>query len=130
MAFIPQAAVVALYQKQVCLVSSRRSGRWVLPKGHIKPRQTASASALAEAWEEAGLTGTLSTEAVARYHYKKSGWNYRVWVYAMEVDAIADSWPEVHQRQRLFLDPSEALLLIEQPELQQVFASLFSLHAA
>ena len=40
---------------QVLLVTSRRSGRWIIPKGHVEPGEAPADAALREVQEETGL---------------------------------------------------------------------------
>src|SRR5262245_55174768 len=56
---------------RLCMVTSRSARRWVFPKGLIDPGHTPGAAALIEAWEEAGLVGTLDGEPVGNYVYEK-----------------------------------------------------------
>ena len=46
-------------QPQVLLVTAKRNGNWIFPKGHIEKGETAEAAALREAKEEAGVVGKL-----------------------------------------------------------------------
>ena len=56
---------------QVMLITSRRSQRWILPKGWpikgLKPHQAAAQ----EAWEEAGIRGKVSKRPCGLYTYPK-----------------------------------------------------------
>ena len=59
-------------QRQVLLLTSRETRRWVIPKGWpmkgLKPR----AVAVREAYEEAGLLGTITSKhMIGVYHYEK-----------------------------------------------------------
>src|SRR6202171_3952331 len=56
---------------QVMLVTSRESGRWVIPKGWPKKRKTPSATAACEALEEAGVVGEVGRTSIGSYSYKK-----------------------------------------------------------
>jgi len=49
------------------LITSRRTGRWIFPKGMIEPDMTAWESAALEAAEEAGVTGDISQEPIGSY---------------------------------------------------------------
>ena len=48
----------------VMLVTSRGSGRWVLPKGWAEKRLTGAQLAAKEAFEEAGIVGDTQTTSV------------------------------------------------------------------
>jgi len=47
---------------EVLLVTSRETGRWVIPKGHIDDGMTPQTAASQEAWEEAGVTGEITAK--------------------------------------------------------------------
>ena len=60
-------------QLQVLLLTSRGSGRWVIPKGWPMRKRSRAAAAAREAYEEAGLEGTIENETpIGFYHYDKS----------------------------------------------------------
>lgn len=49
---------------QVLLITSRRSGRWVLPKGWPMDGLSGPEAALTEAWEEAGVRGKVKPDCL------------------------------------------------------------------
>jgi len=97
----------------MCLVSTRNGKRWVVPKGSIEPGKSAGEIALQEAWEEAGLVGVLNCEPVGSYVYEKDDTICHVIVFTMNVTSVEDIYPEVGQRQRLWLPPSQATGRVE-----------------
>ena len=56
---------------QVMLVTSRETGRWIIPKGWPKKRKAPHASAALEALEEAGVVGEVGRDPIGSYSYKK-----------------------------------------------------------
>jgi ADP-ribose pyrophosphatase YjhB (NUDIX family) len=50
---------------EVLHVTSRRKGKWILPKGKIEPGGTASQRAAIETFEEPGVRGTVSSQPLA-----------------------------------------------------------------
>jgi 8-oxo-dGTP pyrophosphatase MutT (NUDIX family) len=98
--------------------------RWVVPKGHIEPGQTAGEAALQEAWEEAGLTGILQDEPLGSYVYQKCGQRYHVTVFVMGVTGVADKWPERSRRGRHWLRPERAVACVEEPGLRKLLRRL------
>jgi 8-oxo-dGTP pyrophosphatase MutT (NUDIX family) len=46
---------------QVLLMTSRDTGRWIIPKGNVNGRSTPSKAAEKEAYEEAGVRGTIAS---------------------------------------------------------------------
>lgn len=55
----------------VCLITSRGTKRWIIPKGWPKTGISPHDMAAREAKEEAGLTGNVSTELIGTYKYRK-----------------------------------------------------------
>jgi 8-oxo-dGTP pyrophosphatase MutT (NUDIX family) len=111
--WVQQAAAIPVKSGQVCLVTSSSGKRWVVPKGCIEAGMTAGESALAEAWEEAGLTGLLVPEPVGSYVYDKYGSTCLVTVFLMRVTGTAEDWPERALRERRWFSAAEASAQIE-----------------
>ena len=117
---LQQAAAIPVRMGQVCLVTSRSGKRWVVPKGCLEPGKTAGEIALQEAWEEAGLAGTLRSEPVGSYLYEKDGRLYHVTVFLMDVTEAADDWPERPRRPRCHVRPQQALARVEHAGLREL----------
>jgi 8-oxo-dGTP pyrophosphatase MutT (NUDIX family) len=117
--FIRQAAAVPVRDGQICLVTSSSGKRWVIPKGMIDPGKTPAEMALQEAWEEAGVLGTLGA-VLGTYQYEKYGGTCLVTVYAMQVHETREDWPERTMRRRAWLALDEALVLIEEEGLREI----------
>jgi 8-oxo-dGTP pyrophosphatase MutT (NUDIX family) len=112
----------------VLLITSRGSGRWIIPKGWpiagLSPSQTAAQEAL----EEAGVTGRIGSERIGIYHYDKrladdTDRDCNVEVFALEVVDQLDSWPEQHQRRREWLGIEEASERVAETELRELIRS-------
>src|SRR5437868_8722745 len=56
---------------QVMLITSRETGRWVIPKGWPQKRRKPYRAAAREAREEAGIVGTVGREPIGSYSYRK-----------------------------------------------------------
>ncbi len=56
---------------EVLLITSRDTGRWIIPKGWPMAGRKAHQAAEREAYEEAGLEGQIAANPVGRYHYQK-----------------------------------------------------------
>jgi 8-oxo-dGTP pyrophosphatase MutT (NUDIX family) len=117
---IRQAAAIPVRDGRVCLVTSSSGNRWVVPKGHLEPDKTAGQIALQEAWEEAGLVGVLRPEPVGSYLYSKFNNVHHVTVFVMDVTEAADDWPEHVLRQRVWLEPPEALARVQERGLREL----------
>lgn len=98
---------------KVLLITSRGTGRWVIPKGWPMKGRTLSSAAATEAWEEAGVRGTASGEEFGRYSYDKiqdAGFPVKVEVrvFRLDVDELANDYPENDERQRQWFAPRDA----------------------
>ncbi len=111
---------------QICLVTSRRSKRWILPKGWPMHKETPANAAATEAWEEAGLTGRPIDRCLGVYAYVKTTSKLLapviVMVYPLEVAQEHDKWPERKQRKRKWLSPKKAAKRLAEPELRRIVA--------
>ena len=117
---IGQAAVIAVRADRVCLITSRGRKRWLFPKGCLEPGKTLSEIALQEAWEEAGLVGTLDPEPLGSYFYVKYGATHHVTVFVLSVTEIAENWPERTLRQRSWVGLKKALASIQDEGLREL----------
>lgn len=108
-------------ERKFWIVTSRRTRRWVLPKGGIDPGMTAHEAAAQEAYEEAGVIGDMSPVGVGSYRIPKIRppliWTVEVVLYPMRVDAVLDDWLESEQRDRRLVSVEEAAELILEPEI-------------
>jgi 8-oxo-dGTP pyrophosphatase MutT (NUDIX family) len=121
--FIRQAAALPVRNGRICLVTSSNGKRWIIPKGLIELGQTAGETALQEAWEEAGLVGTLDPEPLGSYLYEKWCGTCHVVVFLMDVTEVAQNWPEGDLRRRTWVSPAGALERIEDPGLVDIVRS-------
>ena len=121
---IRQAAAIPFHDGRVCLISSRTSNRWVFPKGLIDPGHTPTQSAIIEAWEEAGLIGTLDDASIGAYSYRKYDLDYHVLVFRMTVTEVKDAWPEKATRQRIWVTLDEAIEKVEEMDLKEILRRL------
>ncbi|WP_299351871.1 NUDIX hydrolase [uncultured Shimia sp.] len=116
--------------KKVLLVTSRDTGRWVIPKGWPIDGKNAAESALQEAWEEAGVKkAEVLDEALGTYDYDKelkSGLPVRVEtvVFSVKVDRLSDKYPEANERTRKWVTPQIAANMVDEPQLQELLRSL------
>ncbi len=111
--------------REVLLITSRDTGRWIIPKGWPMRGRGAGGAALQEAWEEAGVRGELNETPVGRYHYDKIAKGghpipVETMVYAVRVTELAEEYPEVGQRRREWTAPAEAARRVREPELKSL----------
>lgn len=114
---------------RVLLITSRDTGRWVIPKGWTMPGKTPAQAALREAWEEAGVEGRIGAVPIGQYRYDKVLRSGRlrplvVQVFLAAVDRLAEDWPEAGQRTRRWLAPGEAATMVAEPELRHLLYAL------
>ncbi len=117
-------------QIQVLLLTSRGTGRWVVPKGWPMPKLSPAGAAAREAFEEAGVEGTVNgKDPLGTYPYAKAlkggrHINVQVTVFLLIVENQLDEWPEQAQRERCWHDRQEAADLVAEPELAAIIRDL------
>lgn len=125
---LPNQQVAALCVRQrdggveVLLVTSRDTGRWILPKGWPMPDRSMAQAALQEAWEEAGVRGVVHEQSVGSFEDIKrmdSGERHpvRLHVFRVDVEVVLEDYPEAGQRQRRWLPPLAAASMVRMPGL-------------
>jgi 8-oxo-dGTP pyrophosphatase MutT (NUDIX family) len=98
-----QAGVIAYRvldgKVQVLLMTSRDTGRWIIPKGNINGRLTPSKAAEKEAYEEAGVRGAITSSiplGIYTYSKKMESGEARaatVEVYLLRTTERLKKWP-------------------------------------
>lgn len=115
---------------KILIITSRGTGRWILPKGWQMPKTPDSEAARIEAWEEAGVKNQLSTPTyVGQLRYDKTLSNNKkklisVALYSFETDRLAKKFPEKGQRNIKWVRPQKAYKLLKQPELKPILKKL------
>ncbi|MGY6412253.1 MAG: NUDIX hydrolase [Alkalilacustris sp.] len=112
---------------EVLLITSRGTGRWVLPKGWPMAGRSLAEAAAQEAWEEAGVRGTVEGRPLGSYGAEKQtdgglALPCRVEVFALHVTEIADRFPEAGQRTRRWVAPAAAADMVREPDLRALLA--------
>ena len=110
---------------EVLLITSRDTGRWVIPKGWPMSGLAPEAAAAQEAWEEAGVDGQVNPCCIGRFGYEKclsvtASVPCAVSVYGLKVANVAKSYPEAKVRQRKWFPRSEAAGLVAEPDLSRI----------
>ncbi len=114
---------------EVLLISSRDTGRWVIPKGWPIKGLSPAETAAREAYEEAGLGGQISRKPIGQFHYGKRMKDgtirpCRVEVFSLEKMIQHHEWPEQGQRTLRWFPVAEAAEAVQEPELQQIIRKL------
>lgn len=114
---------------QVLLVTSRDTGRWVLPKGWPIPGLTPEAASAQEAWEEAGVLGKVAALSIGHYFYDKirpgaEALRCCVDVFALRVHSLKSTFPERKERRRKWFGADDAAGLVAEAELGDLLRRL------
>jgi 8-oxo-dGTP pyrophosphatase MutT (NUDIX family) len=113
---------------EVLLVTSRGTGRWVVPKGWPSKRLGDCKAAAREARQEAGVRGKVARKAVGSYRYAKpelgDSSDIDVSVFLLTVMKQYKRWPEMHQRKRAWFGVLDAAAKIMEPELASLIGRL------
>ena len=111
-------------QKEVLLITSRGTGRWILPKGWPIDGMNGAEAAMQEAWEEAGVRdGKLAQEPLGEFHYDKELDGGHVApcsakVYPIKVKQLETDFPEAGQRTRTWVPADKAAEMVQEADLQ------------
>lgn len=117
-----QAAVIAIRSGRVCLITSSSGRRWLVPKGNRQGGCDLRETARREAWEEAGLVGTVAGRPLGRYEIEKRGSRIVVVVFRMRVRTVERDWPERGKRLRDWVRPDDVPGRIDHPGLRDILA--------
>jgi len=102
---------------EFCLITSLNSGKWGFPKGIIDPGESPEETALKEAFEEAGVEGTIVGEPLGSYEYDKRDTTLTVMTFLMEVTRCNEHWDECDVRERWWVTAEEAPQLLSRSHL-------------
>jgi 8-oxo-dGTP pyrophosphatase MutT (NUDIX family) len=107
---------------EVLLVTGRRSGRWTIPKGWPMPGKSLAEAAEQEAFEEAGVKGTINPEPIGTFRHVKQQLAFgdlevNIVVHPLWVDRELPKWPELGQRKRKWFSAKDAAKRVDSPEL-------------
>lgn len=127
------AALPIIWDKEgrlrVLMITSRDSGRWIMPKGWLMDGKKPWHAAEIEALEEAGAVGFVSDRAIGEYLYTKridrrTKIRCRVVVYPMVVDKLKKRWKERKERKRHWFSPRKAAKLVDEKDLSALLKGL------
>lgn len=107
------------------LITSRDTGRWIIPKGWPKRGTPPHDAAAEEAFEEAGVAGEISERPIGSYSYQKTLKNgdatrCSVQVFALRVTRQHKRWPEKHEREIKWYGPDDAVRFVREPYLRRI----------
>jgi ADP-ribose pyrophosphatase YjhB (NUDIX family) len=116
----------------ILLISKSRSGKWSIPKGRLNGRLTFGEVAAKEAFEEAGIKGYVSPNAIGMFRAKKRTPSrehsqvVEVWVYLIEVTKHMRNWPEKGKREVKWVSCETAAQALGEPMLADICHRLAS----
>lgn len=118
---------------QILVITSRGTGRWIIPKGWPIAGLRPHKSAVQEAYEEAGVKGRAFEQSIGLYTYRKDpelrgGTACAVLVYPVRVSRLLDDYPEAGERRRKWLSRKKAAARVSEPELAQLIRSFHPKH--
>jgi 8-oxo-dGTP pyrophosphatase MutT (NUDIX family) len=108
---------------EVLLVTGRRSGRWMIPKGWPIQGKSMADSAAQEAFEEAGIKGKVSPEPIGTFRHVKQHLLFGevevdIQVHPMAVKRELGDWPERGERTRKWFKVEDAAERVDSEELK------------
>jgi 8-oxo-dGTP pyrophosphatase MutT (NUDIX family) len=109
---------------ELLLITALNSGQWIFPKGIIDDGLSAREAAAQEAYEEAGVKGTVPNILLGIYSYEKWGGICEVQVYPLHVLSILEKWPEEKERKRCWVSLKKARKMIKKKELRILLDNL------
>jgi len=117
-------------QVQTLLITSRDTGRWIIPKGWPMAGKTGAEAAGQEAWEEAGVEARKGTvNPLGQYAYDKIlkpglALPCLVTVYALRVSRLRGKFPEYKERRRKWFYASRAARKVAEAELRALLLAV------
>ena len=116
---------------EILLVTTRSTGRWMIPKGWPIEGLTGPESAKQEAFEEAGVRGTIADAAIGSFTYLKLldeltlAVQCNVTVYPLLVKKQFKAWPEKSQRKRKWFEARLAMTMVTDLKLGRLILKLY-----
>ncbi|MFT4716407.1 MAG: 8-oxo-dGTP pyrophosphatase MutT (NUDIX family) [Paracoccaceae bacterium] len=113
---------------EVLLVTSRKSGRWIVPKGWPLDGKTPEDTAAQEAFEEAGVKGKIHDISLGRYRYNRENpandrTSAEAFIFPLEVKKLSKNFKEKGQRKIKWFSPKKAAMLVREPKLARIIRS-------
>ena len=114
---------------EIMLVTSRGTGRWIIPKGWPMKRKAPHAAAALEALEEAGVVGQIGKRPLGSFPHEKLLKEGElvicdVKVFALEVTRQRKTWPEKGKRSVKWFSRAEAARTVREPVLRDIIRKL------
>lgn len=112
---------------EILLITTRRSRRWIIPKGDPIKGLTPPNGAAREAFEEAGVRGSVAGKPFGAFRFRKTdegapGLLCQVKVFPLLVKEQMKDWPEAQQRTTQWHKPEEARAAVDDEGLKLLIA--------
>jgi len=117
--------------REVLMITSRETRRWVIPKGGRMVGKTDPQAAAVEAMEEAGVQGEIAQTPIGAFRYAKRlrGGDSKICVvavYPMKVLIQLGAWPEAAERERRWMSLEAAAGSVMEPDLADLIRGFAS----
>ncbi|KRB61534.1 DNA mismatch repair protein MutT [Rhizobium sp. Root708] len=114
---------------EVLMITTRDTRRWMIPKGWPIDGLTPQEVAEREAWEEAGVVGKVKRKVFGEFRYVKILSDGReieplVSVYLIKVRRRKKRFPEMAERNVIWMKPAEAARHVREPELRKLLLAV------
>lgn len=114
---------------EVVMITTRDSGRWILPKGWPIKGLKRHEAAETEAMEEAGLIGSVAEKPCGSFTYVKQFPKRQekvlVEVFPMAIERQLADWQEKGQREVRFFNPVDAAALVSDAGVGDLILAFF-----
>ncbi len=112
---------------EILLITTRRSRRWIIPKGAPIKGLKPAKSAAQEAFEEAGVRGVVAEKSFGSFRFRKTlegapSILCEVRVFPLAVKTQLRQWPEEQQRVVAWFSPQEACASLNDEGLRTLVA--------
>jgi 8-oxo-dGTP pyrophosphatase MutT (NUDIX family) len=114
---------------EVLLITSRDTGRWIIPKGWPLKGKRPHRTAAREAREEAGVIGKINRRSVGTFRYEKRLKSGKVvlcdvQVFALKVTGQKTRWVEKGKRKLKWMSREKAAATVENTMLEAIILSM------
>jgi 8-oxo-dGTP pyrophosphatase MutT (NUDIX family) len=100
----------------------------MIPKGWPMIGKSLADAAAQEAFEEAGISGTVDPQPIGSFRHRKRSFfgdvDLKILVHPLAVERELADWPERGQRTRQWFSMSKALAVVESDELRAIISRL------